>query len=162
MTAPDDVIDALNAALKYERTIQACLMGYHEYWERWRFHRLAWWFKKFAKKAGKRVDCLEDRLNELDSIPGHDAYEFKVVVVENPGDINDVWDYFITMGTEARQVYEDGRDACKAAGDSVSASILKRGKCGVEKLLCRVEAKQRKITLVGPVEYLAHHMHPES
>ena len=27
--------------------------------------------------------------------------------------------------------------------------------------LWRVEAKLKKISLIGPVEYLAHHMHPE-
>lgn len=161
MTPGDGVIDALNAALKYERTIAACLRGYHEYFERWRFHRLKCWFKQQAKEACKRIDCLEDRINRLDTIPSNDAYEFDVEPVEVSSDIVKVWDYFLTMCGEARDEYEKSRGICKDADDSVSAKVCGKGKAGVEDLLWRVEAKANKIKLIGPDLYLAHHMHEE-
>lgn len=47
-------------------------------------------------------------------------------------------------------------------GDSVSAKLLGRNKAEVERDLARIEAKAKRIGIVGAERYLAHHMHMEN
>ena len=155
------VVDALNECLRWERTLAGCFQGYHEYFERWHFTRLKRWFKRHACAARGRVDDLEDRINDLDTVPGQAAFAYEVIPVNKADDISKVWAYFNESLEDARDAYERTRKACKDAGDSVSAGLCKRGKAGVEDSLIQVEEKVNKVKLIGAVAYLAHHMHPE-
>ena len=159
MKADPAVLDALNECLKWERTLAACLRGYHEYFERWRVHRTARWFADEVATTCARIDALCDRIVRLDSTPSQDAYEFELVEMDSAEDIKDVYGYFLTTLDGARSAYETARGACKDVDDSVSAGVAKRGKTGVEDVLERIEAKLKRIDWVGPELYLAVHFH---
>jgi bacterioferritin (cytochrome b1) len=161
MKAGPKVIAALDECLKYERTLAGCCGAYHQYFQRWRIHRLEKWFDWNRDAACHRAESLADRISVLDAIPGQDHYDFEVEEIEDANDISKVWDYFETMLTEARDEYEKAAGAAKDAGDSVSAHVCGHNQVAIEEMLGRIEAKQFKVKIVGAVEYLAHHMHNE-
>jgi len=159
MTGNPEVIAALDECLKWERTVAACLWAYRGYFGRWRFHRLEHWFHCQARAACKRVEALCARIEQLDAIPGQAEYSFELVELGTADDIAKVWEYFEESLAGTRGQYEDARAACKAAQDGVSAKVCGRNQEEVEDSLCRVEAKAKKVELVGAAAYLAEHMH---
>lgn len=159
MKGNPEVIAALDEVLKWERTVAACLGAYHGYFRRWRIHRLEEWFHCQSHLACKRAEALCQRIEQLDAIPGQDQYRFDLVALDKAEDIAEVWKYFEESLAGTRDQYEDAKEACKGAKDSVSARLCGHNKEEVEDSLCRVEAKQKKVTLVGPALYLAEHMH---
>lgn len=156
------VIEALNACLKYERTLEDCHQHYAIYFKRQRFFRLFTDFRDFAREARHRKKHLMMRIAKLDSIESSDRYPYDVVTLDKPGEIDDVMKHFDTMLSEARQTYEKARETCSSAGDSVSSKLLGRHKCEIEHDLARFEAKRDRIKLIGAEAYLAHHMHMEN
>lgn len=161
MKATKEVIAALNACRKFEATLEDCLAAYWLYFKRERFHRLRDWFEERSACARKRKYALMERTYQLDQVPDNDRYSFEVVTLDKPENIQELVDYFLRELQDMRDAYEGGRDAAKKAGDTVTAKLLARGKKAIEDVLWCVEAKELKIKLVGPVQYLAHHMHPE-
>lgn len=159
MKADKATIQALNDCLRRERTLVDVFAAYHEYWERWRFHRLCRWARQLRNLARDRVDALEDRINRLDAEPTFDRDGWDFQPVEEADDIARVWGKIQGLLEAARECYEGGRSACKDGGDAVSAKVCSRGQEGIEDALWRVEAKINKVHLIGPEMYLAHHMH---
>ena len=156
------VIDALNACLVNERALVDLFGGYYHYFARWRIHRLRDWCEDQKFRAVKRQAALLDRINQLDTIPTPEHEDVVLQTVETAEDIEKVVKQLLSCLKDYRKAYEDARGVAKDDKDSVTAKLLGRNKAGVECGLWRVEAKQRKIQLIGPVEYLGHHMHPET
>jgi bacterioferritin (cytochrome b1) len=155
------VVDALDQCLKYERTIQDCHEHYASYFARWRFHRLHDDFREFARDAGKRKRALMLRIHRLDTVPGNDRFDFDGETLSTAQDIDKVMEYFDTMYEDAREAYEQARKTCKDAEDSVSHKLCGKNKEGIEHDLARIEAKTKRIALVGAPIYLGHHFHEE-
>jgi len=154
-------IEALNDCLKYERTLQDCCQGYWLYFSRVRVHRLEKWFEWYHGAAMKRAQALELRVRWLDGTPSTDRYEYDVETVDLAEDIRKVFDYFDAMLNEARDQYEKSAGICKDSEDSVSAKLCGKNQEEIEDMLQRIEAKEWKVKVLGPVEYLAHHIHEE-
>jgi bacterioferritin (cytochrome b1) len=159
MKAGKGVVDALNECLRRERALADVFEAYHEYWERWRFHRLCRWSKQLRSYARDRIDAIEDRIERLDSEPTFDRTPWEFVPVEDAEDISKVWGMVLGLLEDAAECYEEGRKACKDADDTTSAKVCTSGRKGVEDAVWRVEAKINKVHLIGPERYLAHHMH---
>jgi bacterioferritin (cytochrome b1) len=163
MTGDLTVLDALNECLKYERTLEDCAEQYRQYFRRWHFDRFECLFKRLAHAARQLKKDTMKRINKLDSIPANDRFDVEVDPIENAKEDTDKFiAYFDKLLEEARTCYEDGRKAAKDKGDSVSHKLMGRHKEEVEKMLARFEAKARRLALIGPQLYLAHHMHPEN
>jgi len=162
MTGDDNTISALNEALKQERTLADCFGGYRDYFTRWRIHRLESWMRWNAEASSKRVEALQIRINELDTIPSTDRYDFDLEAV-TPADVGadriPAFEYFRQSLTDAAAAYEAARKAANDADDSVSAHLAGSHKREIEDTLQRVEAKICKVELVGAALYLAEHMH---
>jgi bacterioferritin (cytochrome b1) len=162
MTPDPKVIKALDECLKYERTLEDCHAQYRQYFKRWAFHRMAQDFRGFTRWARHRKYHLMTRINQLDTIPGNDRYKVEVVPVNKAGDVKDVMKYFEATYEEARVAYDRARDAARDASDTVSAKLCGAHKAELECDLARVEAKLKRIEIVGAGAYLAHHMHLEN
>jgi bacterioferritin (cytochrome b1) len=162
VTPDPKVIAALNDCLAYERTLQDCHDLYWHYFRRAGFHRLADDHHGFTRWARKRKQCLETRIFRLDSVPGDSRYEVEFKAIAEPDDIAKVMRYFEGTYEGARKIYNKARDAAKDAGDSTTAGLCKAHKAALECELVRTEAKLKRIELVGPAIYLAHHMHMEN
>jgi bacterioferritin (cytochrome b1) len=161
MKTTSDVAEGLLECLKYERTLEDCYGLYSSYFGRWRICRLRDWFCSRGEKARARKKELIERICQLDTTPDNKRYDVELDDVDEAGDIKKVVGYFLKTLSEAREAYEQARKAAKDNDDTVSARLLGRGKTGIEDDLWRVEAKERRIQLVGAELYIAHHMHTE-
>jgi hypothetical protein len=155
----EELIAALDEALKYERTLADCFAGYHAYFGALRIHRLERWMAWNACESRKRCDALQLLICRLGAMPSADRYEFDLVELADADRIGDVFDYFETTLSEARAAYAAAGDAARAEGCAEAGHLCGEHQRAVEDTLRRIGAKAGKVKLIGPEAYLAHHMH---
>lgn len=159
MKSDPEIIDALNACLKYEHTIAACQHGYERYFLRYGLHGLVCDFEWWAEETKARKIALIDRIHALDEMPAHEMYPFDVERLGTAADISKVWDYFLTMLNEADTTYVSGIGECAERGDTVTCGILGMNRTGIQCQLAKFESKAQRTKWIGAELYLSEHMH---
>lgn len=160
MTGDPKLIDALQECLKYERTLADCFAGYHAQFAALRIHRLERWMGWNTDAARKRCDALQLLICRSGALPAADRYEFDLVELGDDADrIGDVFDYFKTSLSEARDAYRAAHSAAADDGIACAAHLCGSQQCEIEDTLSRIEAKINKVLMIGAATYIAHHMH---
>jgi bacterioferritin len=151
-TAPDGVINALQASVRLHLTAIEQYQSQAEHFDRWGYSKLGEKYRGEAAEEREHLKNVMARLEYYDEQPAYDhdepnwpRHDFEGVVAAN-----------LELESSAMKVERNNVLVARAAGDELSAEIFADLLEGSEASVAEIEAVQKVLDQIGVDNYLAN------
>lgn len=151
-SAPDGVINALQASVRLHLTAIENYQAQAEHFDRWGYSKLGEKYRGDVEEERNHLHLVMKRLEYYDEQPAYDhdepnwpRHDYEGILASN-----------LELESTAMKVERSNVLVCRAAGDELSAKVFAKLLKGSEDSVAEIEAIQKVLDQIGIDNYLAN------